>query len=814
MKKNREKRKQLVKKTAVILVAANVLAMPLVTQVAPYTGKAFFYPTYPTEPTQPEPPIPTKPVVYPAKAGQTTVSGTISNASAYYLSVNGYMYSGMPISNAFTCYLTKPLQQGDVIKVYGTGSMSTQGETTTIIVGPGDSVPAPTISSVLSTQDYVTGTAKAGSTVTLTINGTQYTGVANTSGVYRIGIPTQAPGTVIYAKASLYGQTSPTVNTTVINGDTTPPNAPVLNSVMDTDRVVSGQAEANSTVRLYVGSTLVGTGTASNTGYFSITMNTAQPAGTTITATATDAAGNVSPKGSTVVKSSDTIPPNAPIIDPVKDNQTVITGTAEANSTVKLYNGSVLIGQTVASSSGWYAINMGTTYPAGTILRATATDAAGNTSTYGTQTVGSSVILTAPTIDPASSGDRVVSGTSTPNTAIILTVNGVKYQGATGPTGVYSVSVPALTAGTLIEAYAQSGTEVSPITRATVSDVAIKTPTINSITNQDTSVTGTADPNVTITISVPGGGTWTGYSDASGNYSVAISPQPAGTVIEATATKNGKVSDKARTTVIQTGIGTPTINTVTSNDTLVTGKTEPNASITLSIPQTDGSSKNWTGTADSNGNYTIIIPKQAGGTLIEVVAKKNGLTSEKASTTVVQTGIGTPTINTVTSNDTLVTGKAEPNASITLSIPQTDGSTKNWTGTADSNGDYAIVIPKQAGGTAIEVTASKNGMTSEKASTTVVQTALDTPTINTVTNKDTVVTGKAEPNAVIKVNIPQITGGTITWEGTSDASGNYSIIIPKQVAGTQIEVIAEKGGLASPKSYDDCDSNRTFSAND
>ncbi|PTF37151.1 hypothetical protein BUY29_13160, partial [Staphylococcus cohnii] len=48
----------------------------------------------------------------------------------------------------------------------------------------------------------------------------------------------------------------------------------------------------------------------------------------------------------------------------------------------------------------------------------------------------------------------------------------------------------------------------------------------------------------------------------------------------------------------------PTVNGVTSEDTTIGGTAEPGSTVTVTFP--DG--KTATGTADSEGNYTIEIP--------------------------------------------------------------------------------------------------------------------------------------------------------------------------------------------------------------
>lgn len=81
---------------------------------------------------------------------------------------------------------------------------------------------------------------------------------------------------------------------------------------------------------------------------------------------------------------SDTTPPNAPTVNPVYNNSTTITGTAEANSTVLFTGG--FTGQTTANSSGAYTI-VASNLTAGQTITVKAKDAAGNTSAGTTVTI-------------------------------------------------------------------------------------------------------------------------------------------------------------------------------------------------------------------------------------------------------------------------------------------------------------------------------------------------------------------------------------------------------------------------------------------
>ena len=83
--------------------------------------------------------------------------------------------------------------------------------------------------------------------------------------------------------------------------------------------------------------------------------------------------------------SIDTTSPSAPtslttIFSTSYAGQQAITGLAEAGSTVKLYNGSTLLGSAIANSNSTFSITFFINIQGNYSLTATATDAAGNVS--------------------------------------------------------------------------------------------------------------------------------------------------------------------------------------------------------------------------------------------------------------------------------------------------------------------------------------------------------------------------------------------------------------------------------------------------
>lgn len=248
----------------------------------------------------------------------------------------------------------------------------------------------------------VKGTADPNSSVTVYDGSTKLgTTTADSTGSwdYITSVLTNAKHVLTATETNSNGQTSAASAALTVTVDTHVPAAPVLASdaIVNTNHVqLSGTAEANSTITVYDGTTVVGTGTTSSSGSWSVTTS-ALPSGTqALTATATDAAGTVSAMSQRldpVIPAAPTpAPPAAPTITSfsldtgvvgdhiTSDNTPTLTGTAVADSTVKLFDGSTQIGTTTANSSGQWSLTTKALSDGTHSLTATDTDPSGHAS--------------------------------------------------------------------------------------------------------------------------------------------------------------------------------------------------------------------------------------------------------------------------------------------------------------------------------------------------------------------------------------------------------------------------------------------------
>jgi subtilase family serine protease len=182
--------------------------------------------------------------------------------------------------------------------------------------------------------------------------------------------------------------------------DGTPPATPSITSTSPNGQGtttmpgVYGTAEANATVRLYTNSTCTGTvakmGTASTTGSFSLTVTVPANSTTTFYAQAADAAGNVSGCSAGRAYTHDGIAPSTPVLSgtnpssPGTSTTPAFQGSAEPNTTVRLYTTSTCTGTVAASgssgTSGAFSLTVTVAADTTTTVYASSADAAGNVS--------------------------------------------------------------------------------------------------------------------------------------------------------------------------------------------------------------------------------------------------------------------------------------------------------------------------------------------------------------------------------------------------------------------------------------------------
>ena len=225
-------------------------------------------------------------------------------------------------------------------------------------------------------------------------------------------------------------------------------------------------------------------------------------------------------------------------------------------------------------------------------------------------------------------------------------------------------------------------------------------PKVNTIDDNDTLITGTAEKGSRVYAYVSGKSIGNGKANSStGKYSIKITKKKAGTkiILKAKDAAGNYSSGKTMTVIDKTPPSLPKVNTIDDNDTLITGTAEKGSRVYAYVSgKSIGNAK-----ASSTGKYSIKITKKKAGTKIVLKAKDaaGNYSSGKPMTVIDKTPPAAPRVNKVTSKTTKVTGTAEKNATVKIYR----GSTHLKTATVNSKGRYTLSIKAQKKGKVLSV---------------------------------------------------------------------------------------------------------------
>ncbi|MEH7085427.1 Ig-like domain-containing protein [Neobacillus drentensis] len=273
----------------------------------------------------------------------------------------------------------KPIINGSLVRTDGTYTLSVTDKAGNVaIVKFTIDKTAPsnfTVNLVSDKSKEVTGKIEAGATVSILIGTKIYAAKADANGNFKVIIPAQKAGSKLTVTAKdAAGNVSAAKSIIVL--DKTAPVTPSVTTISDQAKVVTGKAEAGAIVTVTIG-TKKYIAKADSKGNFKV-MIPIQKAGTKVTVTAKDTAGNVS-----VAKSVIVIDKTAPLVPKiktlVKSTTKEVTGTAEAYTTITIKVGSKVIGTAKVDSKGNFKVKI-KAQKKNTVLSVTATDKAKNVS--------------------------------------------------------------------------------------------------------------------------------------------------------------------------------------------------------------------------------------------------------------------------------------------------------------------------------------------------------------------------------------------------------------------------------------------------
>ena len=437
----------------------------------------------------------------------------------------------------------------------------------------------------------------------------------------------------------------------------------------------------------------------------------------------------------------------------------------------------------------------------------------------------------------------VISGTSTDLAAgstVTVTINGKSYSASVLADGTWQAAVPAADVsrwadGSLIISASAQDTSGNPVNIGTVVDVDLAPVaiSINSVTDdnvlnaaekgQDLVLSGSSsnvEAGQTVTI-IFAGKTWTTTVDANGDWTCTV---PAADLsglkdgdasVQVSVTNvNGNAASSSQAFSVDTAAPAVTINTISGDNML--NAAEAAQDLTLSGTSTAEAGQTvtvtfngnqYTAQVQANGNWTLDVPAadlagitDGSAAVTVTVSDKAGNPASAGASVLVDTTVPQITFNIVAGDDIvniaehgqalIVTGKvtgAQAGDVITLSL-----NGKDYTAMLDASGNWSVGVP------ATDVGALANGdqtisatLTDKAGNSTSATHAFDVSltapviAINTLAVDDVINATEKGQDLLISgtSNQPDGTRITVTLNGisyaaTTDASGNWSVTVP------------------------------------
>jgi len=609
---------------------------------------------------------------------------------------------------------------------------------------------------------------------------------------------------------------------------------------------LSGTAEAGAAVKVYDGATLIATVTAAQNGAWTLSVKGLADGTHAFTAVQTDIAGNTSAHSlaSTMTVDTTVVAPTlvASFVDSgvsasdgiTNATSATLSGMAEAGATVKVYDGSKVIGTVTANAvTGAWSLGVTGLQDGTHNFSAKQTDLAGNvskSSDASTMTVDTVAPSSAPTL-VASFLDTGISHTDKITSATTVDLSGKADKGAlvqiydgavlvatvtAGKNGVWSYTLTDLPNGAHSFTAAQSdlagnlsapsaASSMTVITGESPPGVGLVTDTGISQTDHITSndaLKGTAAAGAAVTISEGATTLGTTTADGSGNWTFTPSALAQGThALTVTAVDSaGNTASSAFSFTLDTSTAAPAValvsdtgtsanDHITSSDALK-GMAEAGATVTIY----EGSTVLGTAITDSSGHWsftpTPLIDGAHALTFSATDVAGNTATSTFDFTLDTSTAVptialsndtGASAIDGITCNDALK-GAAEAGATVTVK----EGTNTLGTAIADSSGNWTLTPAGLTDGTHTLTVSASDVAGNVSAQTGILTFTLDThtpalPTVQLVqdsgvspsdgiTNNDAL-TGTAEAGATVTVT----EGTTALGTATADSSGHWTL---------------------------------------
>ena len=695
-----------------------------------------------------------------------------------------------------------PEENLNVAAIVTAGGQEYRSANTPVTVPAASQTEIPTIDTIAAGDTAINGTAEPGASVTVAVDGEEpVTVVANDQGDWTANVPEVSEGETVTVVAAADGKepsipVSVTVNGLTVNA----PTASISGNTLD-GYPVTGKSVADAAIEITnAQGEIVGSGTADGNGNYRIVIapDRVSPEEDLNVAAVVTAGGKDYRSGNTPIIVPATVLTETPTVDPVKAGDTVVSGTAEPGATVTVNvsgEGPVTVN---ANEEGNWTANVPELSEGDTVTVVATADDKDPSAPVTVSVSGLTVATPTAAISGNETDGYPVVGKAVANAAIEITnaQGDVVGSGTADDDGNYRIEIAPdqvtpeenLNVTAVVSAggkdYRSGATTV--VVPADNRENQTATPTIDPVSAGDTTVSGTAEPGSTVTITVTGENPITVEADDQGNWTTDVPEVSEGDTVTVVAETDGKdPSAPISVTVGGITVASPTAS-ISGNEIdgyPVTGKAAANTTIEITNAQGDVVA---TGTTDGDGNYRIVIapdqvaPEESLNVTAVVTAGGKDYRSGATPITVpLANQTTTPTIDPVTAGDETISGTAEPGSTVTI----TNGDKDPVVVEADDQGNWTAELPEVSEGDTITVVAETDGKDpSAPITVTVDGLTVTAPTASISGNEidGYPVVGKAAPDATVEITNAQ---GDVVGTGTTDGDGNYRIVIaPDQVA--------------------------------
>lgn len=727
--------------------------------------------------------------------GEVGASVVVRNAAGAVIG------SGTVAANgAFTVPVSAPLLDGQRVAVtLGDAAGNTSAPVT--IVAPDVTAPPVPTAAIAGDGTLVTGTGQAGATVSVTAGGIVVgTATVAPDGAYVVRLaPPQANGQALsVSQADAAGNASAARPLTA--PDITDPAAPTV-AVAANGAQATGTGEPGASITI-VGATgaTIGSAIVAADGSYVALLTPPQLNGEVVTATQTDAAGNVSPTAQAVAP--DTTSPAAPTLVIAADG-TSASGIAEAGAAVTLRNpdGST-IATVVADAGGSYSVPLAPARVDGELLSVVQRDGAGNLSPAASALAPDLGAPTSLTAVVAADGSAVTGAGEVGATVTIRDPAGVVIGSAVvAADGSYAapLSPPQVNGETVTATQTTpAGNTGSPV-QAVAPDLTLPAAPTADVTADGTAVVGTGEPGATVTVSAPGGAiVGSAVVAADGSYTAPLTPVQGNggtlSVVQADPTGNASPPTAAPAPDFTVPLA-PTL-TINGDGTMASGTGEPGTTVTVTGP---GNVILGTAPVASDGSYAMpLSPAQINGQALSATqADAAGNVSPAATANAPDLVVPLAPTAIVSADGASVSGSGEAGARVLITDAAGD---VLGAATVAVDGSYtAVLTTPQINGEPLLATQTDGGGNVSPA-TAVTAPDLTDPAVPTLTiaADGASASGTGEPGATITL---ANAGGGVVGTTIVGTDGSYSIaLVPPRLNGEAfVATQADPAGNISPQ---------------